>query len=221
MKISKYKSIIFDCDGVILNSNKIKTDAFKAATSSFGEEASNRLVEYHLMNGGISRYHKFDYFLSSILKSDFNENKQAILTQLLETYAENTYRGLLTSQITFGLKNFRDITKGQSWMIVSGGDQNELISVFKIKEISEFFDSGIYGSPDTKNQILGREIRNGNIKFPALFLGDSRLDHEVATLHGLDFIFVSAWTEFSLFDSYCKTNSISVISKVYDLLNLS
>ena len=27
--MKKYKSIIFDCDGVILNSNKIKTASFK------------------------------------------------------------------------------------------------------------------------------------------------------------------------------------------------
>ena len=29
IEFSKYKSIIFDCDGVILNSNEIKTNAFK------------------------------------------------------------------------------------------------------------------------------------------------------------------------------------------------
>ena len=28
-EMKRYKSLIFDCDGVILNSNKIKTEAFR------------------------------------------------------------------------------------------------------------------------------------------------------------------------------------------------
>ena len=29
MNLSKYKSIVFDCDGVILNTNKIKTEGLE------------------------------------------------------------------------------------------------------------------------------------------------------------------------------------------------
>ena len=38
IEISKYKSLIFDCDGVILNSNKIKTDAFRKVLKNFNQE---------------------------------------------------------------------------------------------------------------------------------------------------------------------------------------
>ena len=67
LKIQEYNSIIFDCDGVILNSNKIKTRAFRMASFAFGYEASNSLESYHLKNGGVSRYAKFDYFLKNIV----------------------------------------------------------------------------------------------------------------------------------------------------------
>ena len=41
-KLSKYKKIyFFDCDGVILNSNKIKTEAFKEVVSNYGEKSFN------------------------------------------------------------------------------------------------------------------------------------------------------------------------------------
>ena len=49
--IKDYKTIIFDCDGVILNSNNIKKDAYyKVALSHYGEESANFLVEYLAKN---------------------------------------------------------------------------------------------------------------------------------------------------------------------------
>ena len=47
MKLSKYKSIIFDCDGVILNSNSVKTQAFYLIAKSFGDEIADSFIEYH------------------------------------------------------------------------------------------------------------------------------------------------------------------------------
>ena len=62
--ITNYKTIVFDCDGVILNSNKIKIDVFYDVAINFGASASQAqaLVDYHVKFGGVSRYRKFDYF---------------------------------------------------------------------------------------------------------------------------------------------------------------
>ena len=64
IKISKYKSLIFDCDGVILNSNKIKSNAFRKVLKKFNQIAVDEFIKYHKDNGGISRYIKFEYFLT-------------------------------------------------------------------------------------------------------------------------------------------------------------
>ena len=37
-RISQYKYLIFDCDGVILNSNNIKTEAFGEVVAYFGDK---------------------------------------------------------------------------------------------------------------------------------------------------------------------------------------
>ena len=66
-KLDSYKSIIFDCDGVILNSNKVKTQAFFDLAKPWGVEAQNLLTQHHVNNGGISRHKKIAHFLSSIL----------------------------------------------------------------------------------------------------------------------------------------------------------
>ena len=60
--VSQYATCVFDCDGVVLDSNQIKTQAFYNATQSYGHEFADQLVNYHLKNGGVSRYEKFEYF---------------------------------------------------------------------------------------------------------------------------------------------------------------
>ena len=219
MNLSKYNSIIFDCDGVILNSNKVKTRAFKVATKSYGDQYSNELVSYHLLNGGISRYEKFNYFLDSIVKIKSKPKKKLLRNELLSLYKNETEKGLLSAEVTYGLDILRDQTHDITWSIVSGGDQKELNYIFKEKGINLLFDGGIYGSPDTKDQIIKREIKNGRIRFPCLLLGDSKLDHEVASLNSIDFIFISEWSDFKLYRNYCKDNSIRIISKVFDLID--
>ena len=218
LKIQEYKSIVFDCDGVILNSNKIKTRAFRVASFPFGYEASRSLENYHLKNGGVSRYAKFDYFLENIVSINSKKNKELYLKKMLKIYSEETEKGLLDSEITYGLHSLRTKTKDSSWSIVSGGDQDQLRSIFAKKEINHLFNGGIFGSPNTKNEILKRELGRGSIKLPALFLGDTDLDHRVSVSNGLDFIFVSAWTEFRSYEQYCDENSIKNISKVYELI---
>tara|TARA_Y100001968_G_C19437772_1_gene760769 strand:- start:767 stop:1432 length:666 start_codon:yes stop_codon:yes gene_type:complete len=217
LNITNYKAIFFDCDGVILNSNKIKTQAFKSATSGYGESLTNDLISYHLLNGGISRYEKFNYFLSNIYPISSDIKRKAALNNLLDLYSKDCLNGLLKSEVTYGLKYFREITYNIPWFIVSGGDQSELNYVFKKKLISKYFDGGIFGSPDSKDKIIKREIKRNDIRQPSLFLGDSKLDHQVSILNCLDFIFVSKWTEFNSYRDYCNDHSIKIISRIYDL----
>lgn len=191
----KYKTIVFDCDGVILNSNKVKTNAFYKAALAYGEQAAQALVEYHVANGGISRYKKFSYFLEKIVPS-FTANKtRPRLEELLNHYAEAVLQGLLSCEVAEGLEELRLKTSATNWLIVSGGDQTELRKVFSVRGLDKYFDGGIFGSPDTKDEILEREISNGNIHQPALFLGDSKYDYQAASAAGLDFIFLIDWTE--------------------------
>ena len=42
---NKIETIVFDCDGVILDSNRIKTEAFYEIGKQFSEEAGERLAD--------------------------------------------------------------------------------------------------------------------------------------------------------------------------------
>lgn len=213
MKLDNYQTLVFDCDGVILNSNKVKTDAFFKAALPYGEAAARQLVEYHIERGGISRYKKFEWFLSNIVA----DNQGPKIDQLLKAYANEVYEGLLTCDIAPGLDRLREKTEGANWLIVSGGDQNELRKIFHNRKINHFFDK-IFGSPDSKETILSREKESGNLNYPALFIGDSRYDHIAASKAQLDFIFLSGWSEFKEWKHYCETNKILHLKSISELV---
>jgi phosphoglycolate phosphatase-like HAD superfamily hydrolase len=219
--LQRYRTFVFDCDGVILNSNRVKTEAFRSVALPFGRAAAEALVEYHIVNGGISRYAKFERFLKQILPE--HRDKRALMSgvpsmaELLAAFSAEVYSGLMSCEIADGFEDLRNAYPDSRWLVVSGGDQEELRKLFTERGIAHYFNGGIFGSPDTKDAILFREISSGNIRQPALFLGDSEYDHLAANQAGLDFIFVSDWTELSHWKTFCAKNSLKAISSLVEL----
>lgn len=212
--ITEYQSLIFDCDGVILNSNKIKTKAFYAVAKVYGQKPAQALKDYHIQNGGISRYKKLQYFITDILKKPLEKLE---LQQLLDNFAHEVKRALLVCEVAEGLEKLRKKTKHANWLIVSGGDQGELREVFATRGLDSYFDGNIFGSPDDKNTILANELQNGNITQPALFVGDSKYDYQAAQTAGFDFIFLTNWTEVRNWQSWVNENNLKDCQNVTDL----
>ena len=49
------KAIFLDFDGVICESCQIKNDAYYNSYKEFGDEVAQKVLEYHLQHGGVSR----------------------------------------------------------------------------------------------------------------------------------------------------------------------
>lgn len=216
--INSYQTLIFDCDGVVLNSNHLKTAAFWKTTQHFGESASKAMVDYHKTNGGVSRYIKFRYFLEHIAPIYAPYVKPKSLDDLIADYAKAVKQELLECEMATGLTEMRKQTQEAQWMIVSGGDQVELREVFSARGIADWFDGGLFGSPDAKPEILAREIANGNIQYPAIFIGDSQFDYQCAKASGIDFVFIHGWTEVTDWQRFVADEGIPSFTGVKNLL---
>jgi len=214
-EISGYKTLVFDCDGVILDSNRVKSDAFYHTTLPYGETIACAFVDYHQRHGGISRYKKFEHLFQEILEQNPKEGE---IAHLLQNFSAFVREGLLTCAVAEGLENLRAATPGSSWLVVSGGDQAELREVFFARGIDKLFDGGIFGAPDSKDDILAREIALGGIVNPAVFIGDSRYDHQASERAGLDFIFVTQWTEFKDWETYFQGCEIRYANNISQLI---
>ncbi len=217
LQVTDYASLVFDCDGVILNSNRVKTDAFYQAALPYGEAAAQAMVEYHVANGGVSRYLKFAHFLEQLVPEYAAGRSGPSLDELLEHYATAVLKGLLSCEVAPGLEQLRKRIPNTRWLIVSGGDQAELRHVFAKRGLAELFDGGIYGSPDTKDEILVRELQNNTIQMPALFLGDSKYDYQAASTAGLDFVFLSGWSEVKGWREWAEVEDIRVEYNIFDM----
>lgn len=201
----RYETLIFDCDGVIFDSNSMKTAAFYTTASQYGEAAATRLVKYHRENGGVSRQIKFRHFLQEIVGIEATDSK---MKQLLDKYAKLVRDGLMTCRISNAIRILPNLAKKRC-LVISGGDQEELRQVFHNRAIGNSFNGGIFGSPESKETIFKRELSISNIKQPAIFFGDSKYDHKVAREFGVDFVFVSDWTDFHDWKSYVIENNIT------------
>lgn len=195
---------MFDCDGVVLNSNSIKTDAFYKTALPYGESAAEEFVDYHVRNGGVSRYEKFKYFLHEVVPGKAGPG----FDELIETYASYVVEGLITCEVAEGLNELREKTSNADWLIASGGDQRELRSVFQRRNLSPLFNKGIYGSPETKEDILKRELKGVKISESVLFIGDSKYDWLASKAANIDFIFLSQWSEVDNWEEWVKENNI-------------
>lgn len=221
MKIAleKYKTIVFDCDGVVLDSNVLKTEAYFRVAKKLGatDAQAQELVDYHVRLGGISRYHKFDYYLREIVHQPVTEKA---IQALLDAFAHELETGLMECEVAEGLHALREATPSASWMILSGGDQQEIRTLFARRKLQCLFDGGLFGSPDNKDTVLAREKASGNLQFPALFVGDSKYDFEAATRAGLDFVFLSDWTEVADWKGFCSTNQIHVVKNIAEMITV-
>ncbi len=218
LNIQDYKTIVFDCDGVLLNSNKVKVSAYYNVAKRMGgsDAQAQAFVDYHIEMGSFPRNGKIKYYLEHII----NETETpALMQQYLDTFDAILDESLMECEQAAGLLDLKSHTKDAKWMVLSGGDQAGLRNIFMRRALTQHFECGIFGGPDIKEDVLAREKANGNIQLPALFVGDSKYDHQSSTGAGLDFVFLSDWTEVKDWEIYCAENEITVKPQLSALMD--
>jgi len=212
--MKNYSHLFFDCDGVILNSNKIKTDAFYKLALNFGELHAQRLVNYHLENGGISRYEKIKFFQKNILK---NTNIK-LYQELVDNYGKILKEKLIKAEISKGVFKIKQFFPNSKITVVSGSDQNELRWLFKEKRIDHLFNNGIFGSPKNKIEILEEIFSRFKGEEKSIFIGDSKYDFEVSKFFKIDFAFISEWSDLSDWTKFARINKIKTFKDILSFL---
>ena len=214
--LSIYRTILFDCDGVILNSNSLKTEAFFEVARKYSNQAAYMLRDYHLENGGISRNVKFKYFVENLLgisKSD------ELISEMIIDFSRAVSDKLLSCEMTSALSVLKSQNHTSKWAVISGGNQAELRSIFQTRQIDHYFELGIYGSPTPKDEIMSQLSGEDIFVGPILYIGDSEYDFQIASEMGIDFVFISEWTEFKKWRAFCSEKSIPHVRTLAHLVS--
>ena len=192
-----YKMAVFDCDGVLLDSNAVKTNAFEEVLRNMGqpEEKISELIAYHKAHGGVSRHVKFKVFFEEIAPHVDSEKKSY---EAIQSYGEVCEKGLMEAGLIPGvescLQKYQE--QGIPCFVVSGGEQKQVERVLEFKGLAQYFDC-ILGSPKTKTQNMDLIRGQGKLGLPGVFFGDAHSDKQAAAENGLDFVFVSDRSEWS------------------------
>lgn len=183
----KITNILWDFDGVILDSMKVRDWGFRIIFKNFSKIKVERLIEYHRENGGLSRYVKIRYFYEKILQKDITEEKVlkyandfSILMKKELVNEEN----LIQDSVNFIKLNHQKY----NFHIVSGSDQEELRFLCAELNLNNFFIS-IQGSPTPKKVLVKDLISNFDYDIDSTALiGDSINDFDAAIDNNITFI---------------------------------
>lgn len=187
--LAEYATLVFDCDGVILDSNAIKSAAFLTVSAAFGPSISAAFVDYHQRHGGISRNAKFAYLLDVLLEVPASD-RERLLEQQLRDYAGICARELLRCRLIPGVTALlAAIPQDAAAHVVTGGAENEVRAVFRERKLDRYFAS-IRGSPTTKRDNMHALREAGAFLGRSVYFGDAELDMQLAEEFGLDFIYV-------------------------------
>ena len=126
------KNIIFDFDGVILNSHNVKTDAFEKIFSKYGKSIGKKAKNYHLKNAGKSRYLKFKYILNHLLKYKSSKKIMEYLDKEFSNYCDNKIIKLKISK--YLLRYLKKNYKKKNFFVSTGTPQKKIEEIIKKKK---------------------------------------------------------------------------------------
>lgn len=184
--LNRYKTIFWDFDGVILDSNHVRTNGFKFIFKSFEKNKVDQLLKYHHSNGGLSRYNKIRYFFEEINGKIINDQKIKSFADKFSKYCFERLKKkslIIEDSMSFIMQNSNYF----DFHIVSASDEKELNEICKKLKITQYF-STINGSPKTKYQNLNDIILKYKYDFKkCCLIGDSFNDKEAAEKSGISF----------------------------------
>lgn len=215
--ISEYDTYIFDCDGVILDSNQLKIDAMRNTllAHNYEEKLVSQCVDYFSVNFGKSRFHHVDVFVNDILPLS-DENKETAKGEILAHYASQCRALYLDAPITSGFVDFISHLNGNKY-VASGSEQQELRDVFQSRGLDRYFNH-IYGSPTPKASIV-KSILAEQESQKAVMFGDAKSDLIAAQENDIDFVFYEPLSNVrAQMLELCRINNLPVINNFSEVI---
>jgi len=180
------KNILFDFDGVILDSMPIREYGFRKIFENFDDKLVDKFLQYHNENGGLSRYVKIRYFYEELLNRDISEKEVENIADIFSTIM----RDKLTDKIYLINETVAFLDKyhtNYNIHIVSGSDDRELRFLCKELDVDRYFIS-IYGSPTHKNDLVKNILDIYKYKREeTILIGDSINDYNASEINGIAF----------------------------------
>lgn len=188
------QAIFFDFDGVILDSGRIKTDAFRLMFKPYGKDIIEKVVDHHQLNGGISRVDKLDYYHRVFLNDPLDQDG---LDRACARFSDLVVDQVVACPWIPGAESFLQAHyRALPLFVVSGTPETELKEIISKRGMDLYFRR-IMGSPVKKPAHVKSTLQDFRLdRNRCLFVGDAMTDFHTAAETGLKFIGIQGPTPF-------------------------
>lgn len=180
------RAIVFDFDGVILESADVKTNAFVDLFAEHGPDFVAGVRAHHLANLGISRFKKFAWIYENLLGRPITEAESAELGRRFGDLALT--RVLEAPFVTGAREALAELDGSLPMFVASGTPQDELDLIVDRRGLRACFRE-VWGAPAEKPAIL-RDLmqRHGLRPDEIVFVGDGMSDYKAARAAEVEFL---------------------------------
>ena len=213
--MQKIENILFDFDGVLAESNNVKTNAFGKLYMQYGSNIVKKVLAHHKENEGMSRYEKFPIYHKDYLNIVLSDNE---INKLSDKFSKIVLDDVVKAKEVLGAKWFlekyyRDI----KFWIVSATPIDELEIIVEKRGLSNYFE-GISGSPEKKDNNVKKIIIDNSLnKNATIFLGDAINDFKAATRNKIKFVLRETKENKDVFE---KFKALKKFETYYELENI-
>ncbi|MCP4608397.1 MAG: HAD family hydrolase [Planctomycetes bacterium] len=179
------KTIVLDFDGVIVESEEIKNQAFRDLFSNYPQYV-DQIMSYHLAHKTTSRYEKFEYIVTQILGEVYDKARASAIDSRFSPFIRQR---IIECPYVPGAKDFLDyFSSTVPLYLVSATPQEELGIIIESRTIDRRF-KGVYGNPWQKTDAIDEIMREEKVAPEAVvYIGDTMDDYRVAEQLGLLFV---------------------------------
>jgi phosphoglycolate phosphatase-like HAD superfamily hydrolase len=184
--VTTLRAIVLDFDGVIVESNDVKTAAFEAVFARFPEH-HDAMMAFHHANVSMSRFAKFDYLLRERLG---RADDDTLRDELAIDFSRRTVDLVVACPFVSGAETLlAEFSARIPLYLTSVTPQGDLGAILERRNLRHFFVD-IYGCPPWKKDDAIRDVLRRERCEPSevVLVGDSEGDRLAAASARVGFV---------------------------------
>jgi phosphoglycolate phosphatase len=205
--------VILDFDGVVIESNQVKTLAFADVFARFPEHAE-AMMAFHHANVSASRFVKIDHLVTNLLG---RPGDTALRDSLANEFSRRSRELIATVPYVDGAEALLETVSSRVPLyLASVTPAEDLGAILAERNLTHFFH-GVYGCPPWNKPAAIRDVlaHQGVRPDEAVLVGDSGGDQRAAAQTGVHFIARQSGLPFE----WVPTVSFSDLTGVVDFLH--
>ncbi len=181
-----YDAILFDFDGVLVESMDVKIDAFRRLYAPHGAAVADRAVAHYVSHTGINRGIRIRACHRTLLGRELTDAEVEALSGRFGALVED--RVVACPWVPGARALLERWDRTLPLFVVSATPAAELARILDRRDMTRYFVAA-HGSPPDKTTVIGR-ILEAHAWTPerVLMVGDGLADQRAAAAHGVSFV---------------------------------